>query len=153
MVQSILKCIVAGIVIAVISTFTIGYTAAIAAPKELFDWFIIRDLKITILVLWDVFVIYFPGLGITAVLISYFVVNKSSLKWVHSSILIIIANLVFIILASPIIHGTKFNYLHLEYWQHSYEVVLIACVFMSGYVSTRFNKSLNKDATNVSLIS
>jgi hypothetical protein len=57
-------CLVIGAAVALIATFTHGYTAAIAAPIELFDWFKSRDSVELGVLLWDFTVVSGLGIGL-----------------------------------------------------------------------------------------
>ncbi len=139
---SILICIVTAIAMAIVFQYSMGITAAIAVPESFFNWFKEHDILIAGIVLWDIFVILIPGAGIGIALVTYLVIKHSSLTWKQAGTLIILSNLFYIFIASPIIDGTEFYFFKLAYWQHSYELVLVSSVFMSGYVASRLNKSV-----------
>jgi hypothetical protein len=133
-ISSTIICILAGIAIATVGYWLLGYTAAIAAPTQWFEWFNSTLGSYAGLVAWEMLVVQFLGVGLVATLVAFLVVKYTSLPWWQACLFIISAELgTVILLQFPYI--TSLGGLLLL--QHAHEIVVIVCVLIAGYVSAR----------------
>ncbi|BAO45292.1 hypothetical protein [Thiolapillus brandeum] len=123
----------AGSMVALISSWLLGYTAAIPMPTAWLDWFNGSLGGYAGLVAWEMLVVQFPGVGLLAACIAFLVVRYVALPWWQACLFIIAGELGTVFLLSPQIISLG----GLLLLQHAHETVLIICVLIAGYVSAR----------------
>jgi len=135
--RDILIAILAGAGVALLSSWLLGYTAAIPAPHQWFVWFNNSLGSYAGLVAWELLAVQFPAAGLTAALAAFVLVRCSSLPWWQTCLLLIGAELATtVFLQFPHFHSLR----GLLLLQHAHELVVILCILTAGYLSSRSRK-------------
>ena len=134
-VGSTIVSLAAGILIAVAGDWLLGHTAAIPAPAGWFHWFNNTWGSYAGLVIWEILVVQFLGVGLLAALAAFLVVRYASLPWWQTCLLIIGAELGAVLLLWP----RTISLGGLLLLQHAHEVVLITSVSVAGYISAHWS--------------
>lgn len=117
----------------------LGFTSAIAVPKAIVSFSVL-------LVLWQVLVVQFIGIGVGAALLSYIAMWSYGKSWLITGCLIVLSTYGYIIAR----HGVPALEPSLEAAIHF--TVLVASVFAGTYLAHRkLNKSLKGDAASGAL--
>ena len=125
--------ILVGVVLSVISPYTLGYTAAIAMPSSMAKG------GLAALYLWEIVVVQFLGAGIWALLLTYFTIRflPGNRTWKLFGIVAGALALMYGYYAPELLHS-------LEPLQHLYALVIAACVLTVAFViSDRASEKLN----------
>lgn len=130
--------VIAGIAIALIGMYLVGYTAAISAPERFFDWFN-ENLDVHVaLFLWSLIVVQLPAVGIPAAIISYWTVRLTSLSGFINCVLIIATVFTFGYVIYPlVVSGVEISLAHTSWWQHAHVPAVILSVALGGLLGSR----------------
>ncbi|WP_041522793.1 hypothetical protein [Gilvimarinus agarilyticus] len=123
-----------GLTLGALSIVGIGFTSAIAVPKAVAS-------SSVLLVLWQVLVVQFIGIGVGAALLSYISMWSFGKSWLITGGLIVLSTYGYIIARHgvPDLESSLGSAIHFA--------VLIASIFAGTYLAHRkLNKSLKGDA-------
>lgn len=133
-----LLCCVLGISVALVVTFTVGFTSAIASPDGLFDWFKARASLDAGLFLWELTVVFGLGAGLPVFLALLTAFRFSVRPTVRSALFFLGGFLLVGYVLVPLVYGAPLSLaLSRPWWAYALELSLIVATLSALLVARR----------------
>ena len=131
-------CFVLGIAVAVVVTFSVGFTSAIVSPNGLFDWFKARASLDAGLFLWELIVVFGLGAGLPAFL-ALLTAFRFSVKPTVRAVMFFLAGFFLVGYVSvPLVYSVPFSLaISRPWWAYALEVVLLVSTLAAMLIARR----------------
>ena len=131
-----------GVIVFLLATNLIGYTAAIVLPSSISTWATEHSVIAPVLFVWDILIIQLLGIGILVALSNYTLLKLSSLNWLYAAIGFVVAETAFSYswLFSSSFPENLSNFSYIQFTPHF--IVVTFCAFFAANFGAKNKKSL-----------
>lgn len=134
--------LVAGVFLGVAAIYSLGFTAAIASPAGLFDWFKSKDALDFGLALWHLIVVCGLGVGFPAFLVLFSAFRTFAKPAVSSAIFFVFGVLITVHVLYPLAYGYSFSIaVTRPWWGYGLELSLVVAAGASLLPARRWPNS------------
>ena len=131
-----------GVVVGVAALYSLGFTAAIASPAGLFDWFKSKNLLDLGLGLWHLVVVYGLGIGLPVFLVLFSAFRTFAKPAVSSALLFVLGVLLTVHVFYPLAYGSSLSAAFTRpWWGYGFELSLVVATGAALFVTRNWPNS------------